>query len=187
MDISILKQGGRLIRRSLASVNESTLVKNLKIATALLPDWPIIRSLRQHGYFYQKLDFNGYPCCVIYQGLDFNSQPSSSKNSQAIYPARLDNGVESFLLQYLPPNSVTSRHHHKITTEKFHNLEGNCVIEINGTNYELQGATLQVNPGQIHQVHTRDKPALTLIEMLGNPKGLDMDDHYYEPPLLKTV
>jgi quercetin dioxygenase-like cupin family protein len=181
MEISILEKGKDLVRGSFEYLINSPVVKNLKIATALLPDWKIFEKLRDQGLFYRRFDFNGNPCCFIYKGdeFDVSQRPSNSKGSQAIYLARKDNGNESYLLQLLPPYAVTSRHYHKITTENFHNLEGSCNIVIDGTNNQLNRGTMQVLPRQVHQVKTVESESLNLIEMLGNPRGLSMDDHFY--------
>ncbi|MBU0761256.1 MAG: hypothetical protein KJ600_01390 [Nanoarchaeota archaeon] len=182
MEASILEEGKRLIRCSLDSVGRTGVVRNLRIATALLPNWWPIKTLRQYRLLCSKIDFNGSPCSIIYRGLDFSGSPqvSQSAGSQAIYLARKDNGKQSFLLQYLPPRSVTSKHFHRVTTERFHGLEGACFVEVNGEETLVNGRTFEVAPGKVHQVKTGEEPSLTLIEMLGNPDGLVMTDHYYD-------
>ncbi len=117
----------------------------------------------------------------ILSELDFYSEPRKSRSagSKAVYLAEKNDGERSLLLQYMPADSITSKHYHKITIEIFHNLGGTCIVYRNGKELVLQGRSIEIFPREIHQVKTRDSGALTLIEMIGNPNGLSMDDHFY--------
>ena len=144
----------------------------------------MLKNVRKSGLPYQIFDFFGEPIYIICNGLNLDvPRKSSSLGSQAIYLIRKDAGIHSHLLQLMPPRSVTSRHYHRITTEYFHNLRGECTIEVNGEDRIISGCILQVNKFETHQVKTGDRASLNLIEMIGNPAGLSMNDHYYSQPI----
>ncbi|MFC1697794.1 cupin domain-containing protein [Nanoarchaeota archaeon] len=115
----------------------------------------------------------------ICEDLEFYSNPKRSKSdkSEAIYLAR--NREKGLLLQYLPPHSHTSIHYHKIRTEIYHIIEGTCILNIDGNDILLSQGKYEVKPNMVHQVKTNQNPALTLIKIIGDPKGISLDDHFY--------
>lgn len=122
-------------------------------------------------YFLALRDFHMY---------DKNNQKAKSPNSEAIYIARSENKMDGLLLQYLPPNSKTSRHYHKHKTENYHLIAGKAKIETSVGNQTLEHATTHtIKPEVTHQVVTEKEPSLILLEILGDPEGLSMNDHNY--------
>jgi len=156
--------------------------EEVEVLTALDPDNRMISLLQQSSLPLHIVDLDGRDCYVLHRSLQFNGeaqQRSHSPSSQAKYFARMSRNMQGFLLQYMPPFSVTSRHYHKLTTETYHNLEGECTLHIDGSDVRLRNSTVIVNPKQVHQVRTGKECALTLLVMEGDPKGLSMDDHCY--------
>nr|MCK4930473.1 hypothetical protein [Nanoarchaeota archaeon] len=47
------------------------------------------------------------------------------------------------------------------------------------TKFLLENNNYTVTPKNIHQLITEQEPALTLLEIRNDPKGLSMDDHWY--------
>ena len=176
MEINIFTEQRRIIRSAFPSDN----FDNLVIATAFPSDEEFIKFLESEKIPYVKREINGSICCIAYRNLDFTKSRKPSKGSNAIYLAEREEKKGGLLLQYLPPTSKTSRHYHKLTTERFHNLEGRCFIDISGTEVVLKQSSCIVYPKMIHQVRTGELPALTVLEITGNSRGLsDMSDHYY--------
>jgi len=183
MEFRIVAEGKGLFNRTLDSVRQFGIIEDFRIAVAPFLDGASLRDIQRAGFPHTQISFAGEPCYIVCNGLRLHARPrvSNSSGSEAIYLGEWDNGEHSYLLQQMPPNAVTSRHYHGITTERFHNLSGQCFIEVHGTHKVLSGETLQVDPFKIHQVRTGAQPSLNLIEMLGNPNGLSMDDHHYVP------
>jgi len=176
MEISIFTEQREIIRSAFPSDN----FDNLVIATALPSDGEFIKFLESERILYVEREINGSICCIAYRNLDFTQSRKPSEGSKAIYLAERKEGNGGLLLQYLPPKSETSRHYHELTTERFHNLEGRCFIDIGETKEVLEQSSCTVPPWRIHQVRTKELPALTVLEINGNPRGLsDMSDHYH--------
>lgn len=109
-----------------------------------------------------------------------NKRKAKSPGSDAIYLARSEDKMEGLLLQMLPPHSKTSRHYHKTKTETFHAMEEGFLVNANGKSSGFPPSTfVTIEPNVVHQLYTDYKPALTLLLVEGDPKGLSMDDHNY--------
>jgi len=104
---------------------------------------------------------------------------AKSSTSQAIYVARSADKKDGLLLQFLPPNSHTSKHYHKLKTETYHVLEGTAFLEVDGQSIELRHSAHIVFPNKVHTVYTKEEPALTLLLIQNDPEGLSMSDHNY--------
>lgn len=106
---------------------------------------------------------------------------SQSSGSNALYLARSADKKEGLLLQLLPPFSKTSCHHHTQKREAFHLIEGVATLITSQSVWTLyRGDTHVVEPGVIHQTRTDARPAIILIEVVGDPEGLSMQDHVYD-------
>lgn len=81
-----------------------------------------------------------------------------------------------FYLQYLPPNSETIKHYHRMIHETYVSLVGDAWVGDKSLSDEL---LLQVPPGigTFHNVRTGNKPALLLLCM---EPDVGRDDYYYE-------
>ena len=88
--------------------------------------------------------------------------PKNTPNSQSIYLARVRKRDES--LQYLLPNSKTSRHSHEKDNEYFVGLEGRGFVEINNKEFEIYSKSVLVTPTQLHQVKTKEAFTLNFIK-----------------------
>ncbi|MBI4017195.1 MAG: hypothetical protein HY363_05895 [Candidatus Aenigmarchaeota archaeon] len=181
-EVSIITVYESLERRVFSSGID---LNQVELLTALEPD-ECTKSFIERAAAKLKLQtiyFDGQICYILLSdSMHFNKvseQKSNSPASQARYLAKRSGKMHGFLLQYLPPFAVTSKHYHKLSTETYHNLEGECFLEINGDIKLLKNSTLTVAPGEVHQVHTKDQFALTLLSIRGDSKGLSMDDHYY--------
>ena len=112
----------------------------------------------------------------IYQPM----RKAHSAGSQAIYLGRSEDKREGLLLQYLPPESHTSRHKHEIRTEAYHSIAGEITLLTDRGNLFMQpGATQVIQPNTFHQVQTNKQAAVTLLEIVNDPEGLSMGDHIY--------
>lgn len=107
---------------------------------------------------------------------------ATSPGSEAIYWARSKDKKRGLLLQLLRPHSSTSQHYHRAKTESFHLIAGRAELVADKKVLPLEdGNTQTIQPGVIHQVRTESRPALTMMEIIGDPEGLSMKDHHYVP------
>jgi mannose-6-phosphate isomerase-like protein (cupin superfamily) len=135
-------------------------------------DFEIIEvDFQERHLFVACHDFHFYP----------GQESKKSPGSQSIYYGRSKDKMDGLLLQYLPPNSRTSRHYHRLKTEIYHGIEGEAIIIVGEerNKLKLRKNKLEIFPGTVHQVITEDSPALTLLKIMGDPKGLSLDDHIY--------
>jgi mannose-6-phosphate isomerase-like protein (cupin superfamily) len=108
-----------------------------------------------------------------------------SPGSEAIYLGESRDRKDGLLLQFLPPNSHTSKHYHSSDDrspkiETFHGMEGEGRIEVDGQdNLVREGTAITVFPNSLHQLRTLDYPALVLLLIEGDEKGISMDNHHY--------
>jgi|GEM_PF-2133472 len=135
---------------------------------------------------WQKISFKfgALEYFVAVRGMQLYQDPlasrSASKGSQAVYYGTRTTAKCTYLLQYLPPHSSTSRHYHEGVREFFHILEGAALIYIGGRMYTTESSnTVMVPPGLTHCVTTEDMPSLTLLVMDGQTSGFSCDDHHY--------
>lgn len=108
-----------------------------------------------------------------------------SDESDAAYLGRRDRGNRGTLIQRVWKDSSTSGHWHKGKHEWFDPVLG-CPTVRRGTPRFADGETetklhesLHIPAGVSHQLVTGDKPALTIIHVMG-PDALGMDDYHYE-------
>ncbi len=152
----------RLPRVMEATVKERKEKDNFTILEIDLADIP---------YFVALRDFEIY---------NKEKQKARSPNSQSVYLAISKNKMDGLLLQYLPPHSATSLHYHQFKTEAYHIIVGKATLMNHGKEIILERAKSElVYPHSVHQVITHDEPSLILLEIIGDPKGLSMDDHIY--------
>jgi len=178
MEVSIINSKGNLERKSLDSILNWD---EIELLTAIDPDDKDKLVLKNTQLPLKVVDLDGRQCYIVHHSLYFYDeiQQAKSPTSQGRYIARSEDKSNGWLLQYLPPFSHTSKHYHGLKKEKYHGLEGECSLEIDGKKVKLKGNVVTVQPGQIHQVKTTQQFALTLLIIQGDPKGLSMDDHNY--------
>ena len=175
MTVQVFTIDRKLVSATPEWLSNAENIKTVRIAVGIEPQEAI------HDLEFMAISWNSHSLGICFRELEFFSQPrKQSENSQAIYLAQFRKPGYGLLLQYLAPESVTSRHYHKITTEYFHPLNGHSKIEIDGLVSDLSG-TLAVVTFRPHQLWTDEQPALNIIEMIGHPEGISMDDHYYMP------
>lgn len=104
---------------------------------------------------------------------------SYSGTSGALYLGRSRDKRRGWLLQLLPPNVHTSRHFHKVKTERFINLAGRCVMGVHHVELDVTGRDYTVRPDIPHYLRTLDEPALNLLIISGLSDPLTMEDHHY--------
>lgn len=103
-----------------------------------------------------------------------------SNGSNAMYLAKGVVKSNGLLLQYLPPNSVTSIHYHVHTVERFHLLAGSAeVMTWQGPVAFPADRTIKIDPFVVHQVRTGAQDSLILLEMLAPEGKGGKQDHYY--------
>ncbi len=128
----------------------------------------------------EEFKFNGTLYVIFFSSrLIYTPEESHSPGSKAIYLARGagEDCREGFLIQFLPPYSVTSRHFHRREEETYYNLEGTCFLSVGEKEIILNQSTYSVKPLQIHQLRTEKWPALNLLWIKGNSvEGLE---HFY--------
>jgi len=130
------------------------------------------------GGFRYFLALKGF--CVFEKPIKSKSAKFKSSKSDALYIAESKDRKEGLLLQYLPIMGKTSKHCHKGKDEAFHLIEGQVEIVTPRKNfYFAEKNTEIIKKGVIHQLCARKSPALILLEIVGDPKGLSMDDHTY--------
>lgn len=178
MELSVLTRERMLVRKQFDLID----MKDVNIATALKPNKDFIELLRIKNLLHKIIDFNGTPCVIFYsEDLYFYPELrlANSPKSNARYYARSKNKMDGLLLQYLPPHSNTSKHYHEEKIEIYHNLEGICLIESGHNKILLERCSYKVGKKIIHQVTTDETSSLTVLEIIGDPNGLSMDDHHY--------
>jgi len=178
MELSVLTKQRELLRVESDSFYDWN---NIEVATALEPSKDLLGLLKRIDQSFEIVDFHGIPCCVMHRDLYFYDPPLSAKSpgSKAVYYARSRVKINGLLLQHLPPQTITSRHYHEAKTETYYNLEGRCLIEVDGEDILLDKCSYEIPPNVVHQVRTEDCASLTLLEIIGDPEGLSMDDHHY--------
>jgi mannose-6-phosphate isomerase-like protein (cupin superfamily) len=103
-----------------------------------------------------------------------------SSGSSATYLAKGLTKSNGLLLQYLPPNSVTSIHYHLETIEHFHLLAGSAeVMTWKGPVAFPADRTIKIDPFTVHQVRTGEQGSIILLEMLAPEGKGGKKDHYY--------
>ena len=128
------------------------------------------------------------PTAIKHPGKMSNSQKSDAKYYWVIprdEPADKKNPV-SLLLQFIKPNSSTSRHYHVRTIESFLPLFGKTIITCHRINEKLPAKAQnliyssfkKIMPKTAHQLKTLDGPAVNLICM--RPYDPKLKDHFYE-------
>lgn len=99
-----------------------------------------------------------------------NDPPIPHERSEAFYLLEDDQGDRIIYVQFLPPNSSTSRHTHKPpVTEDYHVFYGE--LYLNGLQLSLEGLT--VGSEIWHQATTRDQFSVTILRtnnVLGIPR-----------------
>jgi mannose-6-phosphate isomerase-like protein (cupin superfamily) len=153
---------------------------DIEILTCLFPNVKLLDWIEKNKLPYEIVDFNGMPCCVAHNDLFFYDNPRKAKSpgSKALYLARSRDKFDGLLLQYMPPDSITSKHYHEKRLETYYNLEGKCLLNIDGKDHVLEKSVVAIRPGQVHQVRTLREPALTLLDM-SEGSCLSMEDHIY--------
>lgn len=121
---------------------------------------------------------------VYLEGFEVFKPPlrSTSPGSQAVYLAIAGDRTEHMLLlQYLPSFTTTSRHYHDSPQiEVYHLLAGEGILEIDSREYIIfQGQSKVVWPRERHCYRTEESPALTMLEIHGNPDCLKKHNHHY--------
>lgn len=81
------------------------------------------------------------------------------------------------LLQFIPPNSRTSYHYHKITREEHHNILGKHRLYSSNGEITLKGSSIILDPYNWHQILTLSNSSINTILM--DPPGLGKSDHFY--------
>ncbi len=178
MELSIFTKQRELVRATVDSFDDWN---NIEVATLLEPSKDLLELFKRNGQSFEIVDYHGISCCVMHRDLYFYHPPLSAKSSgsKAIYYARSMVKMDGLLLQYLPPQTITSKHYHTAKIETYHNLEGRCLIEVDGEDILLEQSSHKIPPNVVHQVRTEDDASLTLLEIIGDPNGLSMDDHHY--------
>lgn len=190
MDI-LLVRGERLTR-----LGDITCVKRQKPLRVIIPDEHEVRQL----LLKQSVDEAWKKACHLLlkdtEGImvrEPKDWKASSATSAALYPAFWDLAPEEqggLLLQLLPPSplhtmTLTSRHHHKCTTERFYPLLGQTEIWTSETqDWNPLTWRHEVPIGCGHQLRARglavniirmDTP-LPFLDAEGKP---NMEDHFY--------
>ncbi len=165
-------------RRLIAGPLESLLQHEILVASLQDTD---DGKIAVNGLKKERFRFNG-TLYVILHSDDFiyNPEESHSPGSKAIYLAKgphKRNSKEGFLIQLLPPHSITSRHFHQKETEIYFNLEGTCFLSVEDKEIILNQTTYSVKPLQIHQLRTKKHPALNLLWIKGS--SVEELKHFY--------
>ncbi|MFA5303440.1 MAG: hypothetical protein WC393_02800 [Candidatus Nanoarchaeia archaeon] len=155
-------------------------LKLITIGVIESPRNDIIKKMQELGYRCNNITIQEKECSVFHN-LEFVLWNAKSKNSNAIYLAKAKLKDKVYLLQQLNPNSNTSIHKHEERLELFHNLVGECWLKLEKETKHIKQSTLQVEQEKYHQLLTKEKPALNLLEIQSSTqKGLSMEDHIYK-------
>ena len=178
MEVSVINKKGELERKR---INHIKNWDEINLLTAIDPDDETKSLLENTGLILNVVDLDDKVCYILHRSLHFYDglQQAKSPTSKGRYVARSEDKRDGLLLQYMPPNSHSSKHYHKLKTETYYGLEGECLLEMDGKEVRLKGNVITINPKQIHQVKTGNQFALTLLVIKGDPRGLSMDDHNY--------
>lgn len=153
-----------------------------KILLATATNYPknFIKKLREEKQRYKEIYLNEKKILLIFKNFIFFRKPlnSSSKESGAQYLAISKNIKEGLALQYLPKKTKTSHHYHNIKKEIFYSLEGEAFLKLKKGEFLLNKNIKKVNQGTAHQLITKNKDSLILIEIKNDPKGLSHDDKH---------
>jgi quercetin dioxygenase-like cupin family protein len=81
----------------------------------------------------------------------------------------------------IPPNTKQRSHSHKMQTEVFYILEGECIIKINGNDYvAVSGDAFICSPGDTHNLWNKsDKEFKLVVFKINLPEG-DEDTEWQE-------
>lgn len=126
------------------------------------------------------IDFDRQPLLVISRLRLFGSpKKARTKQSDAYYLLWHEEEHEGknngYLIQYLLPDSSTSRHYHAKQTESFYILHGALDIETSDGNTHLEAKDSRtVRPYTTHMLITAAKSAITVIYM----RDVDCKDHH---------
>ena len=144
------------------------------------PNQQVIDFIAQKGFYSSEILFSNMPLFVFsrfpfYKKLKKAITPSSGAYYLLWHEENKEKNRFGFLLQYLPENSVTSNHYHTKQTESFSVLEGMLSLDTSeGTCSLKAGENHTVKPGVTHQLRTKEKPSLTIIEIT----NVDYKDHH---------
>jgi len=129
------------------------------------------------------LDFGGRDYFVALRDFRIFKEPRKafSPGSEAVYYARSEDKKDGLLLQYLKPNSQTSRHYHKKGKETYYLVEGLAsLVTCSHYNKPLeQGVPITVSQRIVHQVVTENDPSIVLLKMRGPNGFIGAEDHFY--------
>ncbi|MBU0907673.1 MAG: hypothetical protein KKD18_00070 [Nanoarchaeota archaeon] len=90
---------------------------------------------------------------------------SSSKESNSVYFGWNRQKDKTTALQYLPPNSKTSKHFHKKLEEEYHVLAGKCTV-LKGNKQIKLTKKLRIRKKEPHQLKTGKEGCLMLLEII---------------------
>lgn len=130
------------------------------------------------------LPFGAGALHIATRGFLIHPEPKTSLSavSGALYLGRSLKKSHGWLLQVLPPNQVTSRHFHKVKTERFINLQGKCFMAVHeSTEIDITGRDYTIYRNTPHYTYTEEEWALNLLIISGLPDPLTMEDHHYLP------
>lgn len=147
-------------------------------ASILYPNQQVKDFVSKEGLYFKEIQFGEVPLLVASRFKFYkNLKKAVTPSSNAYYLLWHEEASErfGFLLQYLPPNSVTSRHYHTEQTESFSILEGMLSLETSEGTFALNaGGNCTVRPGIVHQLRTKETPSLTVIQI----SNVNYRDHH---------
>jgi len=149
-------------------------------ASILSPDQSVRERVARAGFNTFELSFGETPLLVaspftFYKKIKKAFTPTSQAYYLLWHEQEKEEDKWGFLLQYLPPHALTSKHFHKEQTEIFYLLEGELSLETSEGNIHLSsGEAYIVNPNVTHQLFTRESPSLTVLEI----QKVNYKDHY---------
>lgn len=156
--------------------------RNIEFGVLGSPDFDAVEILSGHGFDMhtmrvadELLLFFHQPSFRFYK----NIQLSCSNTSNAMYLGQSTDPLDGLVLQYMPPNSCTSRHYHKMRTEVYHSLAGKCLLYADDEISRVNGNSKIIPPDTVHQLWTGSSPSIILLEMQDDQKGISLDDHFY--------
>jgi len=136
----------------------------------------------------KNLDMDGKFVIYSPDAKEHNGKMSNSNKSDASYIWLVERqGFEdepaALLVQLIKEHGKTSRHYHLKTNEFFLSIAGTVFLEYGNIGNVLKSEMLskkdffEVNPNTIHQLKTKNMPALNLLCM--SPYDPDLKDHHY--------
>jgi mannose-6-phosphate isomerase-like protein (cupin superfamily) len=168
-----------------ASLDTDVQLDDILFATLRQPAESDITLANATGLRHMSIDFGGEPLLVL-SPYSFFSEIRDAKSPKSLAKYLLWKEDKErrlgFLVQYIPPNAITSRHYHNIQTEVFNVIEGSVFLEAASSLVLLKpGSRRSVAPETIHRLSTGHEPSLTVIEMQNydgkSSKGIN--DHYF--------